>query len=68
MSTLEPVVLNNSDPEFALWKATYEGRAPGPVPYGGRWYVPRERQRQRATNGARVAYKFLAEPVRDPAG
>jgi hypothetical protein len=66
LPNLEAVVLNSTDPEFDVWKARYEGRAAGPVPYGGRWYVPRERQRQRAPRGASATYKFLAEPVGEP--
>jgi hypothetical protein len=64
---LEIVTLTDSDPEFHAWKAAYEGRTAGPVALGGRWYVPRERQRQRAPRGAKSAYKFLAEPVATPA-
>ena len=64
---LEVVMLTDTDPEFDAWKAAYEGRAAGPVALRGRWYVPRERQRQRAPRGARSAYRFLAEPVGAPA-
>lgn len=66
MPNLEPVVLDDGDPEFAEWKATYEGRSAGPVSYDGRWYVPRERQRRRARRGATSAYTFMAEPVETP--
>jgi hypothetical protein len=67
MTMLEVVTLTDTDPEFEAWKAAYEGRSAGPVALRGRWFVPRERQRQRAPRGARSAYKFLAEPVGAPA-
>jgi hypothetical protein len=63
---LEVVTLSNTDPEFDAWKAAYEGRAEGPVSHQGRWYVPRDRQRQRAPRGAHSAYKFFAQVVPAP--
>jgi hypothetical protein len=64
---LEVVTLANTDPEFDAWKAAYEGRTEGPVSHQGRWYVPRDRQRQRAPRGAQSAYKFYAQVVAAPA-
>jgi hypothetical protein len=64
---LEVVTLANTDPEFDAWKAAYEGRTEGPVSHQGRWFVPRDRQRQRAPRGAHSAYKFFAQVVAAPA-
>jgi hypothetical protein len=64
---LEVVTLANTDPEFDAWKAAYEGRTEGPVSHQGRWFVPRDRQMQRAPRGAHSAYKFFAQVVAAPA-
>jgi len=65
-TVLEAVTLVNTDPEFDAWKAAYEGRSAGPVSLRGGWFVPRDRQRQRAPRGARSAYTFFAERVAAP--